>query len=446
MINLFEHYNQPTQLLHQTLELSGNQHFTICIEDDGFLPDEVTSPYQFFAANQLHDNDRPKFFNEVSVPPFWEINGDGQSAQIKDMGHIRGEIVYRPHFKTRIVSRVRWLDDKGRLRSEDHYTKNGFKFAETIYDLAGKAILKKYLTREGKEVIYENFVTGDYVLDWQGQSHFFASKVEFITYYLQQIQVDLSDIIINSLSTPFLVLHHMNAAGRGILFWQESSQGHVPGNMLSLLDNTLQREFSVIIPDYKEYDTIVSQLNQEQALSVFQSGYLYDFNKTNQYSNHALILTNSDDIPQLETLIITHPNIQFHIAAVTEMSSKLMAFDQYHHVHLYPAATKNIFEALYQRCDIYLDINQGNEIENAVTRAFHHQHVIFAWDEVIHQHTFIAPENIFTLTDVETLNHVLTDITSNKQHFDQHLAYQARHANQSTVKDFTNTMHLALHE
>lgn len=446
MINLFEYYNQPTQLLHQTLELSGNQHFTICIEDDGFLPDEVTSPYQFFAANQLHDNDRPKFFNEVSVPTFWEINGDGQSAQIKDMGHIRGEIVYRPHFKTRIVSRVRWLDDKGRLRSEDHYTKNGFKFAETIYDLAGKAILKKYLTREGKEVIYENFVTGDYVLDWQGQSHFFASKVEFITYYLQQIQVDLSDIIINSLSTPFLVLHHMNTAGRGILFWQENSQGHVPGNMLSLLDNTLQRVFSVMIPDYKEYDTIVSQLNQEQALSVFQSGYLYDFNKTNQYSNHALILTNSDDIPQLETLIITHPNIQFHIAAVTEMSSKLMGFDRYHHVHLYPAATKDIFEALYQRCDIYLDINQGNEIENAVTRAFHHQHVIFAWDEVIHQRTFIAPENIFTLTDVETLNHVLTDITSNKQHFDQHLAYQARHANQSTVKDFTNTMHLALHE
>ena len=65
---------------------------------------------------------------------------------------------------------------------------------------------------------------------------------------------------------------------------------------------------------------------------------------------------------------------------------------------------------------------------------------------MIHQHTFIAPENIFTLSDVETLNQVLTDITSNKQHFDQHLAYQARHANQSTVEDFTNTMHLALHE
>ena len=59
-----------------------------------------------------------------------------------------------------------------------------------IYDLAGKAILKKYVTREGKEVIYENYVTGDYVLDWQGQSYFFPSKVAFITFYLQQIQVD----------------------------------------------------------------------------------------------------------------------------------------------------------------------------------------------------------------------------------------------------------------
>lgn len=43
MINLFEYYNQPTQLLHQTLEQADYHNFTICIEDDGFLPDEVTS-------------------------------------------------------------------------------------------------------------------------------------------------------------------------------------------------------------------------------------------------------------------------------------------------------------------------------------------------------------------------------------------------------------------
>ena len=446
MINLFEYYNQPTQLLHQTLEQADYHNFTICIEDDGFLPDEVTSPYQFFAANLLHDDDQPKFFNAVDVPPFWEISGDGQSAQIKDMGHIRGEIRYRPHYKTRIVSHVRWFDDKGRLRSEDHYSKHGFKFAETIYDLAGKAILKKYVTREGKEVIYENYVTGDYVLDWQGQSYFFPSKVAFITFYFQQIQVDLSEIIINSLSTPFLVLHHMNTEGKGLLFWQESSNGHVPGNMCSLLDGTLQRQFSVMIPDYREYHTVVAQLNSEQASHVYQAGYLYDFDKSNQYSNHALILTNSDEILQLEHIIVAHPNMQFHIAALTEMSSKLMAYDQHQHVHLYPAATKDIFAELYQRCDIYLDINQGNEIENAVARAFHHQHIILAWDEVAHQRPFTAPENTFTLEQLNQLNQVLHDITTNHQQFDLHRTYQARHANQLTTDTFVSVIQQALYE
>ncbi|MEJ7400722.1 accessory Sec system glycosylation chaperone GtfB, partial [Staphylococcus epidermidis] len=76
-------------------------------------------------------------------------------------------------------------------------------------------------------------------------------------------------------------------------------------------------------------------LNSDQASHVYQAGYLYDFDKSNQYSNHALILTNSDEIPQLEHIIVAHPNIQFHIAALTEMSSKLMAYDQHQHVHLY---------------------------------------------------------------------------------------------------------------
>ncbi|MEJ7520343.1 accessory Sec system glycosylation chaperone GtfB, partial [Staphylococcus saprophyticus] len=87
------------------------------------------------------------------------------------------------------------------------------------------------------------------------------------------------------------------------------------GNMLSLLDGTLQRQFSVMIPDYIEYHTVMAQLNSDQASHVYQAGYLYDFDKSNQYSNHALILTNSDEIPQLEHIIVAHPNIQFHIAA-----------------------------------------------------------------------------------------------------------------------------------
>ncbi len=63
--------------------------------------------------------------------------------------------------------------------------KNGIKFAQLVYDLNRKAILKKYMTAEGKEVIYENFVTSDVILDWQGKSYFFPFKARIRIIFYQ---------------------------------------------------------------------------------------------------------------------------------------------------------------------------------------------------------------------------------------------------------------------
>ena len=62
-------------------------------------------------------------------------------ATITDMGELRGKIFIRNIIR-HVVSHVEWLDSKQRLRSVDYYTKEGFKFAETVYDLLGNAILK----------------------------------------------------------------------------------------------------------------------------------------------------------------------------------------------------------------------------------------------------------------------------------------------------------------
>ena len=102
--------------------------------------------------------------------------------------------------------------------------------------------MKTYVDRQGKEVLYENFVTKDIILDWQGQSHFFASKQDFISFYLDQIDVDTSTVFINSLATPFFVLYQTNHVSNAVLFWQEQSHGNVPGNMKLLLDKeTIQK-------------------------------------------------------------------------------------------------------------------------------------------------------------------------------------------------------------
>lgn len=47
MINLFEIFDEASQKLQQSLQFAGFKHETIVMDDDGFLPDNVMTPYQF---------------------------------------------------------------------------------------------------------------------------------------------------------------------------------------------------------------------------------------------------------------------------------------------------------------------------------------------------------------------------------------------------------------
>ena len=444
MINLFENYNQETQELHQSLKRAGYNHFTIVINDDGFLPDDVTSPYRFFTAYQIYEDDTPAFFNDIDTPPFWEIKGDATMATITDMGELRGKIFYKEHYKTRVVSHVEWLDSKQRLRSVDYYTKEGFKFAETVYDLLGNAILKKYMTREGKEVIYENYVTNDVVVEYEGKSYFFESYTEWIKFYLSEMGVEIKEVIFNTLSTPFLAIYHLPTLKKGILFWQEQSQGYVPGNMKVMLSPNLQSRFAVIVPNQNEYKLIKEQLSREEQQAVYASGYLYDTYKRNHYSKNVLTLTNSDQIPHVETLVRLHKDYQFHIGAKTEMSSKLLSLSQYENVKLYPIIKEQTVQTLYQQCDIYLDINEGNEIGNAVRSAYNHQLLIMGYKEVVHNRDFVAIENQFLVNDISQLSNALKEIGNHRGQFETRLALQQRHANAVPVSTFKYALVQAL--
>lgn len=46
-------------------------------------------------------------------------------GKIKNLGEIRGKIFYQSNFKSRIVNRVEWLDNKQRLRIVDFTIRRG---------------------------------------------------------------------------------------------------------------------------------------------------------------------------------------------------------------------------------------------------------------------------------------------------------------------------------
>ena len=77
------------------------------------------------------------------------------------------------------------------------------------------------------------------------------------------------------------------------------------------------------------------------------------------------------------------------------MSSILLSFDEYINVTLFTNIVPQISEKLFKNCDIYLDINYGNEILGITRVAFRENMLILGFDSTIHNRTFIAPENIY---------------------------------------------------
>lgn len=98
------------------------------------------------------------------------------------MSDRRAMIYFHPSEKRRLVSHVEWLNRKGQLQYVDHYNQHGFRYAQTVYDLTGNMIFRRYLDQQGNEVIYENFVASSVILTWKGEQYHFSDSIDFYTF------------------------------------------------------------------------------------------------------------------------------------------------------------------------------------------------------------------------------------------------------------------------
>lgn len=409
MITLFDNYSQESWDLHYSLLSSGFNHPTIVLTDDGFLPEDVYSPYEFFTGfDQVVG--KSKFFNEIRVPKFWEITSSGHGGSITDRHIKRATIVFSNPTHKRFVKAVEWLDEEGKVFSIDRYNKKGYRFSQTSFNDTGKAIITCYYDKDGKEVIVENHETGNSILNRNEEVIIFKNKIDFIIYYLKQTSFDCERIIYNSLGLPFLVAYTMKHDGQDILFWQERPREDVPENMLTLL-NSSRYSAKVIVQRWDSYTKLQEKLPADKGISY--QGYLYPLHRKSGYRPKALIMTNSDQIESLQKLVETLPELEFNIGALTEMSTKLLSFDRYTNVHLFPNMTDETASNLFQECDLYLDINYGNELFNAIRRSFEQSMVLLAFEETVHNKDYVPQQHVFTkdkvLFMVEKIQHMVRE-------------------------------------
>lgn len=426
IVLLFDNYSQDSQSLYTSFRLAGYKCPAAVIEDDGFLPEDIMSVYGFFLGDfkTVYGNSaKPKYFNEIRVPDYWEISGNNSSGSIHDLYRERGKIFYAEPKHKRLVNVVDWYDERGVVRSSDHYNRYGALYARTTFNSKGLKVNKSYFSTTGQEIIVENYVVGDIILNYHDEVKIFRTKTDFVAYFCTEMGFQYKRILFNSLSTPFFVSNRLGGSTkRDILFWQEPIGEEIPGNMQFIFDGNASRTETVMVQKRSSYDKLLTfGVGIDM---IHRLGFIYPFKKSNQHKHEALICTNSDNIEQCREIIKALPEMHFHIAALTEMSSKLMSMDAYENVSLYPGVKRSILDDLFMICDYYLDINHEGEIVSAVYKAFLHNHLIFAFEETAHNRNFVADEHIYRKEDVVQMLSVIRMAMEDDVVLEEHLQKQ----------------------
>lgn len=428
IILLLDNYSTESRDLHMSFRTAGYDSAVAVIEDNGFLPDDVMSVYGFFLGDfKKAGPGRPKYFNEITVPDYWAVSGTNNSGKVHDLYRERGRIFYAEPLHRRLVKVVDWCDEKGTVRSSDHYNRYGALFARTVFNAEGKRFNKTYFGADGREVIVENYVTGDLILNDEGAVRIFRTKVDFVLHFFVKAGLKQSRIFFNSLSTPFFVSQRLGAtAKRDVLFWQEPVGGEIPGNMQVILNGGAARTGQIMVQKRHAYDRLLAL--GARADMVHKLGFLYPFQKENGHCPKALICTNSDHMEQCRELVEALPQMHVFIAALTEMSPKLLAMEEYENVSLYPNVKTDRLAGLFLECDYYFDINYEAEIVSAVRRAFLHNQLIFAFRETLHNADFVADAHIYEAKDAKRMFDAVREVLEDEKKLKQCLVRQRQAA------------------
>jgi len=440
---LMDTYSTDSQKLHDSLKIAGYNVKAVAIEDDGFLPEDVISLFQSFLGDygqaalknnsevwlksKLTDNSvpgRPRYFNQIQIPEYWEISGNNSNAKINDKYIEKAKIYYAEPTHKRNVKVVDWMDLHGVVRCSDHYNRYGALYAKTIFNAKGQKVSKSYYSVDRKEVIVENFVTKDIILNEDGEIKLFHNKTEFVVHFLKKNGLDKNRIFFTSLSVPFFATLHIDARDErdDIMFWQENTGKDIPGNMQSILNGNAKRCNTILVQKKESYDRLMELGASPEKVKYL--GYIYQISRMNKNRPNALICTNSDRILQLETLVTSLPEMHFNIAALTEMSSKLMSIENYDNVTLYPGIKAEMQKVLFADCDYYFDINTGAEIISAVHSSFVNDMLIIGFNNVAHNKNYVSPNHLFEEIETDKMIELVKSTLLDREKLDQELAMQ----------------------
>ena len=171
----------------------------------------------------------------------------------------------------------------------------------------------------------------------------------------------------------------------------------------------------MIVQDRSVYKKLLHLVEEKNKEMISFLNILYPKLRENYSRKEILIVTNSDQIEGVETLTDNLSAYTFHIGALTSMSDKLQNIGQKENVLLYPNMSPKTMLDLLEQCDIYLDINHGNEVLSIVRLAFERSLLILAYDNTVHSPIFHHESGIFNHSKPQTLSDWLLNLDDYSQ-------------------------------
>ena len=436
-INIFDRYDENTEKLITSLKTSGINRKNLFVHYEGYLPTGSMSPYTFFTSiEKVKENKQRLFFNQVSVPDFYDIRHiDAVSANIEYLKNIHGKVNY---FQKgyRLVDNVVWFSMRNStdIVKKDYYNSSGIKYA-SVYFSDSVPYKKEYYNMSGEVVISENLISKAIKLYHDYKIYLFENITQFFIYFLKISQIDVHNVYINSLSFPLFISRALNIRKQTTLFWQEELGKEIPGNMKNELKKATALK-RIVFMEEKQLDYVKKSFPDTEVKLDYLS-HIGEFVRKNKYRKCAFILTNSDNIYGLEDILTNFPDLKITVAAHTNMSLKLLNMEEkFENIQLIPSINEQELKKELEKSDIYLDINRGTKVGDILKRAYRQNMIILSYKEVVKSGSYGL---IFT--DVRDLCNHLSYIFINRINWNKLLKKMVeKNGPMSTIGDYQKVL------
>lgn len=389
-------------ILMAGFDAAGIDYLAISLNSQ-IMPTDKVMDLPTIAAKIKHPKKpQPMFFSKYKLASRYEVQSVFSSGSIRFLNKEEGKLNYYEDMH-RVISSVVYNGQDNRRALEEVYSKDGVHISDIFFNKEGVRAFEFFLGEEELSIEYSD--TG-----WPITVNYKGQKIpyrEFNAIIIKEILKtgDFDQLVYNHFGAPLSIAIDVDSI-KSVAIYDEDGND-IPGNLLSLMEGEFSTDKVVFTGPAKKW------ANDSRLKTAKVDTYVINIPakiKTEGKNNkQAFVYTGTDNLTNIENLIKDNPNIEFNLTAPTAVSEKINGLMKYDNVLVYPNIGFEDLDRLISTAGIFLDINNGREVDNILYRVVTNGAVILSDNDQTRELQSIQ----------KPTNEILQEIASSKAKFEE---------------------------